>query len=396
MADVNFNLSTEKNSGNRVPKEGVDYIVVTDGNGGEIKLLNLENPELAPFEGIVELVPLKFAKGFGNAIRHQNEASFRCIRDKRTGWLIGIPLPGFQGKNREIQFERFTVRSAEFLDLSIPKDRLKWICIKNGPFLKGSPNFQSQSKTIYEAVDKERQATEFHANRRTKRKASEIAESLHGQELIDMAIALGLDPKILSTTQLEMEVIKFAENPNRENGKTGAERFLEIYNSDSRLELTILKRAISVGIVSENLNQGINYNGVSMGFTEFEALQFLKKSPQLLNSIDLQSKTRNDASTQAFATAPAPVKDEKDAVIERMKKEMAEMQARLAKTSEIAAEAVAANDVKAIDSELSDLIEEAKRLGIKAPHLIGRNDEEEVRKQKIRDKINEVNSTAKN
>jgi len=397
MAEVNFDLSTVKNSGNKVAKEGVDFIIVKDGNGGEIKLLNLENEELAPREGIIELVPMKFAKGYGGAMRHQNEASFKSVRDKRTGWIIGIPLAGYHGKDRELRFETITVKAVEFLDLSIPKQRLKWICIKNGPFLKGSPNFQSQSKTIYEAVDRERQATEFFLNRKNSRKAADIAESLNHQELIDLAPALNLNPKAMSTIQLEMEVIKFATNPEKINGKTGAERFLEIYNSETRLELTILNRAISTGVVSLTRTEGYSFNGVSLGFSEYEAVQFMKKSPQLLNSIDLRSKNINDNTEQAFAKTEVPVvKDEKDAVIERMQKEMAELQARLIKTNEIAAEAVADKVVSETDSELGELIAEAKRLGIKAPHLIGRNDDELVRKQKIRDKISEVNASAKN
>ena len=398
MSALGFNLSTIKNSGNKVAKEGVDFIIVRDGNGGEITLLNLENDELAPREGIIELVPMKLSKSLRGTLRHENRATMTSIRDKATGWLIGIPLAGYQGRDKEIKFERLIVQGAEFLDLSIPKQRLKWICIKNGPFLKGSPNFQSQSKTIYEAVDRERQATEFHLNRKNKRKASEIAESLHGQELIDMCLALNLgSPKTMSTSQLEMAIINFAENTNKTNGKTGAEIFLEVYNSDTRLELTILNRAITTGVVTLTRTDGYTFNGVPLGFSEFEAVQFMKKSPQLLNSIDLRSKNINDNTEQAFAKTEVPVvKDEKDAVIERMQKEMAEMQARLSKANEIAADVVAEKVVNEVDSELGGLIAEAKRLGIKAPHLIGRNDDELVRKQKIRDKISEVNASAKN
>ena len=393
-----FNLSTDKNSGNMIPKEGVDYITVTDGNGGEIKILNLENEDLAPRTGLVEITPLKISWGFMGAVRHQNEVHFKNIRDRRTGWLIGIPLAGFTGRNKEIKFEPFTIRGTEVFDLSIPKDRLKWICIKHSSFLKGSPNFLQQSKTIYEHVDRERQATEFHLNRKNKRKASEIAESLHGQDLIDMALALNLgSPKTMSTSQLEMAVINFAENTNKVNGKTGADIFLEVYNSETRLELTILNRAITTGVVSLDRQNGYTFNGVSLGFSEFEAVHFLKKSPQLMNSIDLRASTLNDSTVQAYSEPKAPVlKDEKDAEIERMKKEMEAMQSRLAKANEIAAEAVGDKEINDIDPELSDLIAEAKRLQIGAPHLIGRKDDLEVRKQKIRDKIASAKKSVEN
>lgn len=397
MNRADFNLSTEKNSGNRVPKEGVDFVIVRDGNGGEIKLLNLENDDLAPREGIVELVPLKYAKGVNGKLRHENQATFSVIRDKRTGWLIGIPLAGYQGANKEIKFEKIVITGSEFLDLSIPKQRLKWICIKNSPFLKGSPNFLHSSKTVYEAVDRERQSVEFFVDRKNKRKAVDIAENLHGPELIDMAIALGLDPNSMSTIQLEMAVIKYAENPEKVNGKNGAERFLEIYNSDTRLELIILNRGIKTGVVSLTRIDGYTYNGVSMGFSEFEAVQFLKKNPQLLNSIDLRSKNVDDSSTKVADSTPKPVvKDEKDIELERLKRELAEARAMAAKSNSIAAEAVASKDIEEIDPELAELLKEAKQLSIKAYHLIGKNDEDGIRKEKLRKKIQEAKSSLEN
>ncbi|MFA7287648.1 MAG: hypothetical protein WC055_02095 [Melioribacteraceae bacterium] len=396
METQGFNLSTVKNSGGRTAKEGVEYITVTDGNGGDIKIMNIENEMYAPREGIIEIIPLKIAKGMGNAIRHQNEVTFRCVRDKATGWLIGIPMPGYRGKDKSIEFERFIIRGAEFLDLSIPKERLKWICIKYGPFLKGSPNFQTQSKTVYEAVDKEKQATEFFKNRKSKRKAGEIAESLHGEELLGMAMALGIDPKLYSTTQLEMEVIKFAENPEKVNGKTGAERFLDVYNSDSKVELITLKRGLSTGILTENLNAGINFNGLTLGHSEQEAVGYLKAHPSTLTSIDIQSRKIQDSSTQAFDTKPPVIKDEKDAIIERQRKEMEEMKARLAQVNEEALEAKSDAIIANEDPELAELISEAKRLLIKSPHLIGRNDTMDVRKQKLKEKIAETNRQANN
>lgn len=395
MSNHGFNLSTIKNSGNRVAEEGVDFITVTDGNGGTLKIMNIENEMYAPHEGIIEVVPLKFAKGINGAVRHRNEVMFRCVRDKATGWLIGIPLPGYK-KDKTIEFEPFKLSTTEFLDLSIPKQRLKWICIKNGPFLKGSPNFQSQSKTVYEAVDRERQADQAKINRKSKRKALEIAESLVGEELIDMAIACGIDPKLFSSRMLEEEVIKFTENPEKINGKTGSERFLEIYNSDTRIELTAIRRALSVGILTESPNGGIAYNGVTLGFGETEAVGYLKSHQSTLVSIDTQARIKQNGSTQVFDSPKMPqVKDEKDAVIERMKKELEDAHLRLKAVSEQVIEKKAEEDLEEIDPRLNNVIKEAKRLGLKG-HLIARFNPLEERIQKIQVEIDKKNATAKN
>lgn len=116
-----------------------------------------------------------------------------------------------------------------------------------------------------------------------------------------------------------------------------------------------------------------------------------------MNSIDLRSSQLNDSTAQAYAETKAPVvKDEKDAQIERMRKEMEAMQERLAKANEVAAEVVGEKEVSDIDSELSDLISEAKGLGIKATHLIGIKDDLTVRKQKLRAKIEEAKKSVEN
>lgn len=398
MSNQGFNLSTVKNSSGKTAEEGVDFITVTDGNGGQVKIMNLEHEMYAPREGVVEVAPLKFAKGLYGAIRHKNDVTFRCIRDKSTGWMVGVPMPGFRGKDKAIEWEPFKISNTEFFDLSVPKQRLKWICIKHSSFLKGSPNFLSQTKTVYEAVDRERQAEQARINRKSKRKALDLAESLVGEELIEMAIACGIDPKLFSTRMLEEEVVKFVEDPTKVNGKTGADRFLDIYYSESKHELVTIRRALSVGILMETPNNGISYNGVTLGFGEAEAVSYLRGHQSTLVSIDTQSRMKQSASTQAFEPA-APkqtaVKDEKDIALEKMKRENEELQARLAKLSEAAIEKSAAKDLSDIDPELKSLMDEAKSLGLK-DHLIGRNDVPEVRKQKLRDKISEAKKKASN
>lgn len=396
MSNQGFNLSTKKNSGNRVAEEGVDYITVTDGNGGDVKIMNIEHEMYAPREGIIEIVPLKVARGLNNAIRHQNEVKFKVIRDRATGWLIGIPIPGYK-KDKSIEFESFLIKSAEFLDLSVPKERLKWICIKNGPFLSGSPNFVNSSKTVYEAVDREKQVDDYEINKRAKRKASEIVDTLAGEDLIDMAIALGYDPKLYTPRTLFMEIDKFVENPAKVNGKTGAARFNEIYYSETRLETITLKRAISVGLVTQTLNDGFAYNGVPLGLSEQDAVRYLKQHPTTFTSLDIQSRQQQDGSTQVHEKPKTPVvKDEKDLVVERQKKEIEDLQRRLSKANEDVMESKSEEVIKGEDPELAELISEAKRLLIGAPHLIGRKDSMDVRKQKLRDKIAEANLKASN
>lgn len=371
-----FNLSTKKNSKAIGFEEGVHYKTVKDGNGLEHKILNFENPELCPRDGIVELEPLKTSR------RHKNHVSFRVIRDKEMDVLVGIPL-GIDPKTKQLLFQKITIEEKETLDLSIPADAMKWACIKRSHYFVDSPNFQGSSKTKYKAIDREQEAIKFELERRTKRKAIDIAESLHGNDLEDFALNLGIDPRVMSSKTLWMEVVKFAE----QNGT----RFMEIWNSDMREEMTILKRGVSAGVLSQTVDLGINYNGLTLGFNEPEAAKYLKDHPATKISIDaISRKNENDGDVSMGVVKKEPViKDEKDAEIARLKKMLAEKEEATKIATEKAIELQSEFDLMEANPELADLIKEGKRLGIKGVHNM--KDPEKIR-TKIQEKLNEMSN----
>lgn len=388
------NLSAETNSGKNA-EEVAEYTIESYGNGAHYKVINFDNPKYAPKQGLVVLTPLKVAKALArpdgvSAFRHINEASFKVITDRKTGYKIGVPIG--RDKDSQIVWKKIVVTGEETIDLSMPDQRIRWICIKNGPFFQGSPNFNSGSKTVYAAVDKEAEASMFKANRRTRVKAAEIAASLYGEELKDYGVALGfVDPNLMSEDTLSMNVIKFVENETRDprTRKTGAEVFMDFHNSDTRVELIILKRALSAGILTENpVDKSINYNGMPIGHSEMEAVQYLKSHPVTLTSIDVQARKIAGGSTTVTSRVNAP-KDEKDAVIERQRMEMESLKAQLANISEKAVEMQSEAVLVEEHPEYARLLSEAKQLNIKGPHLVGKNDPIGVRIKKLEKKIEE-------
>lgn len=376
-----FNLSTKKNSNTKGVEEGVHYKIVKDGNNLEHKILNFENEELCERHGIVELEPLKTSR------RHKNNASFRVIRDKELGVLVGIPI-GVDQKTKHLIFQKITLEEKETLDLSIPDHAMRWACIKRSPFftdkdsngIEKNPNFMPSSKTKYKAIDKERENERYQLERRVKRKAVDIAESLVGTDLEDVALSLGIDPKLMSPTSLWVEVVRFAEDKSSD--------FMKVYNSDSRLEMSVFKRAISMGIISETLDKGFNYNGLTLGFNEPEAVNYLKEHPSTRISIDkLSRKTENDG--EASMKVEPAVKDEKDAQIELLKKQIAQMEANVKSANEAALDLQTEVDLRDSDPELAELIKEAKALDIRGVHNMKDKD-------KIRLKISEKKKMIKN
>lgn len=375
-----FNLGTKTNANAEGVKEGVHYKIVKDGNGLEHRILNFENPELCPREGIIELEPLRTSK------RHLNRVSFRTINDKEFGVKVGIPL-GIDQKTKELIFERIYLEERETFDLSDPKQAMKWACIKRSHFYSEmvdgkqmNPNFQTGTKSAYKAYDKEREAIVFELNRRTKRNAVDIAEALVGADLEDMALNLGYDPKTLSPKALWMEVVKFAEN--------SADKFMAIWNSDARAEMSILKRGISMGVISVTLDKGYAYNGLTLGYNEPEAVKYLKDHKATAISIDTVSR-RNETDGQKSMNVAPKIMDEKDAVIAKLQAELAKVKSHASEATEKALDLQTEVDLRDNDPELASLIVEAKRLGIKGVHNMKDKD-------KIRAKMAEVQKMIKN
>jgi hypothetical protein len=394
---TNENLTAETNS-SLGAKEVADFVVLKDRHGYEHNVINFDNPKYAPFTGMVELVPLKMGRGMAQAggqapFRHKNHVSFSVTRDKDSGMLIGLHN-GYDNKTGELRWDKITLEHTEVIDLSIPRERKKYICIKYGPFFIDSPNRLITSKTVYAIVDKEREASEFVKNRATKKKASEIAESLWGEELNEFAMVLGYDPKLMSPAQLSMEVIKFAESDQKVNGKTGAQRFMEAYNSDTRTELIIFRRGLQTGIIQESVN-GFLFNGLVIGFNEAEAVHYLKEHPATSVSIDTQSRGKYTHNTKSTLAKPTE-KDAENAEIANLKRQLEQAKSELTKASERALEGESMASIANDDPELAALLDEGNRLGIKGIHLLGRTKPIDERKQLIEEKIKEFSKPTKN
>ena len=363
-------LTADVNTSQRA-KEVADTIILKDRNGYEHTVINMDNPKYAPFEGIVELVPIKFAKGVvgqngTTPFRHKAEVAWSVVTDKETQMKIGISS-GFDPKTGEIRWQKQVLRDVEFLDLSIPAQRRKYICIKYGPFLQGSPNFVHSSKTVYREVDKEKEASQYLLNRRRKADANKIADSLYGEELKEIGLLLGFDPKFMSETTLQVEVIKYVDSETKVNGKTGAERFLEVYNSEFKNENIILRRGMATGVVVENPN-GIIFNGITIGYTEDEAVKYLKQNRATANSIDIQARGKQNNSKSSVVGSDKPKTQSQLSDKEFYEKQIAELRKQLAEKT---APAETTDEDEAEKAVLDALILEAKELGVKSPHLIG-------------------------
>jgi len=371
-----FIPSTKKNADGQSIQEDVEFVYWRNPKTNEeYKLLNLENDSLAPRYGIVELKPIKISN------RHDNEVGFRLLSDKSRDCNIGIPIR-FDPKTDNPIWQKVTISNSETYDLSIKEQRMEWIMVKNSPYytdivdgVEQNANFDDGMKARYKAVDKEREANTFARKLKLKRSAEDIAEALLDRktELEETALMCGFDPKAMSTQRLWVEVVKFAENK--------PEEFMKIYNSDTKTELSVLRRGVLTGKINESRANGWTYSGQTLGYTEQEAVAFLKEHPQLLASIDAITR-KTDKDTLANKSTPSTSVTEANARELLLKKENEELKAQLKAQSSANLTEISDKIIDAIDPEFAELLKEAKALDVKGAHKI-------KDKERLREKVEE-------
>lgn len=363
MSSIFKNPDSKKNSeANGIQED--ESLFVTWSNpktGNEFKLLNLEHDSYAPREGIIELKPTRVTK------RHDNNVGFRLLQDKVTGCFVGIPVQ-FDPKSGEPRWKKITISNFETYNLAIPDQRKEWICIKHSPYfsdiqngVETNKNFDPGVKNIYKAVDKEREARDFAKGRMIKKKAESIAESLEGSELTDIALMCSFDPKSMTLVRLHMEVIKYAE--------AKPDDFMKIINSDVRRETAVFKRALLSGIIHDALAEGFNWNGLSLGHSEYEAVQYLKEHPTTTASLDALSRKREGETDKTMKDSIDKFIDKSAREIE-LERQLEEAQKRLNKITEEKLEEKSASVLAEEDPRLASLLAEAKQLDVRGAHKV--------------------------
>lgn len=343
------------------------------GDKIKYKVVNFDNEIFAPKSGIIEVIATKISK------RHENYLSFATALDREHGFLYGIPN-GIDTVTGHIKWQRITITSDyETFDLSKPKERMKWIVIKNCYCIAGSPNLKDKPK--WKVINKEEEAANFLQKRHLKRKAEQIAEGLIGDVLVEMGLNLGLQVDMMSSAVLQQNVIQAAERD--------AKGFMEIWDSPTRKELTILKRAVAVGVINFDTRLGYTYNALPLGSSEGQVVEYLRSNANVSQTLDMSARAKEKSSVKAMQAQISPVKDEKDAEIERLKAEYDTMKQKWEAAARVSIEEIADKTIASIDPELVELQQEALSLKIPGAKLTKNKD---LLRQKIADKKAEANN----
>lgn len=350
-------LHTEKAGG---LKEGEDFILVARDKTGvdKIRVANLANEKYCKRHGLIELVAFQTSK------KHDNWLRFGYIHDRDNDLYYGIPS-GYDDKGKLI-WKPIIVADDAVFDLTKTNDAEIWAVLRNHYSVEGSPFAKGKPK--YKVYDKEKEANLFLAKDGLRRNAMEIARGLYGENLLEMCRAAGKDVESMSAPIMSMTIIDFADkNPDK---------FLQIWDNPSRKELFTFKRGISVGIINyDPVMSAYMYNGVTLGTSEPQAVEYLRKNPPFCQTIEMfaQEKLTSSQKSMAEQKRTDDVKDAKDAEIERLKLQLEKMKQSPAATK----------PADEVDGEMKALQEKAKLLEIAGPHLY-------KSKEKLAQKIKEV------
>ncbi len=373
--EVLFNLGSVQNSNSEAVKEGEHYKLWNPKkNGIPMRIFNFENAELCPRKGMIELQAFRVSKNVNGHRRHNTSIKIDRAYDSANNIIIGIPA-GYNEKEDRPYFKTFYLEDGTVFNLANPDDAMKWAVVKNSPYVEGSPN-ADRSMVVFRVKDEEKEAELFIAKQEIKRKAGVIASGLFGAQLLETGLALGLNVDSMSPAVMLMRVCQIAEAEPK--------RFMEIWDSPNKLEISVIKRALSTGIVVEDVQFGLMYGALSLGISEALAVDYLRTNPQIRAVIDQQSKLKqNDTLKAMTADIVAPIKDAKDAELAKAKQEIEALKSQLSTTTQIKTDEIVENlTFKLEDNEYADLLAEAKRLKLQGAHKI--KDTDKLR-QKVAD-----------
>lgn len=356
-----FDLGSRRASTNESLKEGVDYKLIPADNKNSqhmLRIFNFENPQLCPREGLVEFVPTKRSR------RGENWLNFSHCYDAKNDIYIGIPA-GYDERTGKLKFQRIIIKEDELLNRANPQEAMKAAVLCNSYYVEGSP--LQKPKPKYKIYDKEKEATGYAIEVKTRRRAQTVADGLSGSNLVEMAINLGLPTEAMSPAVLFMEVGKIAEKDWK--------KFIEIYDNPDRKLYTVINRGLATGVLTEELGLGICYGKIPLGINKPLAVAALKENEGLCQTIDQLSRKQEKDSWKAMAsvTKPEPnFADDKDVLIARQQAMLDEMKAKMDEMSKTKLEDFTkhrSEELAEADPEFAEMLKEAKALGVKGAHL---------------------------
>jgi hypothetical protein len=356
-----FNL-TANNNVSEMLKEGVDYIIVKDGNGAETKIVNLANEKYCPRKGFIEIEAMRKSN------KHENVKMVRKIRDKKTNLFYGIPV-GINPETKELQFKAIWIDNKMLFDLSIPDQAMACAIILNSQYIEGSPN--QQGRSLWKVIDKEVLAHKEINKRTLRRQAEAIIESLSGSALEEAAINLGVNVDAnRSVFMMTNEIYRVME--------LDPKKFIELHNNPEREYISVFNKAVAKGFITHDVLTGnYIYGNIPLGHNKEMAIKFLVDNTGMATTLNAKCDMQDAESRKSMEVQQESVQSQSKEA--EMQRKIMELEAELAKNKPVeefkdpfAGMASADTDKEDAETRLVNLKARAKELGVKGfalPHM---------------------------
>jgi hypothetical protein len=251
------------------------YYIMEDGDGFEHKIANPKNLEVCPREGVME-VKAMYAK------KRQPDFLYKVFRDPQSKIIYGIPI-GINKDTKAIEFKGIRLGDNRLFDLTVETDALEWMVTARAGFLEGSA--LQRGKPSYKVHNQEAIAKKKISLSMSRARAEKIARNVFGNEMNDFARTLGLTPENNSEEMLRAMLIDKAFDPST------TQEFLQAWESADRPIVTIFKRGIATGVITQDVNKGFLFKGtLPLGFDEPAAIAELRSNTHVLMQVNTESK----------------------------------------------------------------------------------------------------------
>jgi hypothetical protein len=198
-------------------------------------------------------------------------------KDPVTGVLYGIPID--QDDFGNMRWQKIQIGDNMSLNLDNVNDAKIWAVIRFNPDIKGSP-FQVQNP-YYEIYDPVKVARTEMGEVAAMKKAFDRIDKIQERPVEMVMFARYLGEEIRENASVDIvynSLLKFARSYPMEFNKR--------WENKARTYGERLATARAIGVVTQDIDKGFMFRSIPLGFSEEDAIRFLSKDMNIMNSIN--------------------------------------------------------------------------------------------------------------
>lgn len=243
----------------------------------------------------VSIVPLDPKSKSHNDLRR----TFRSYTDPQRKYTYGIPIK-FDKNTGLYVFNRIVIDGSQMYNLRNLNEAREFAIVSNSPLVQGSPNATYHIPVVFRVLDEEKEATNSVSQFDKVISYGLKVRKMAKQDLSDLALVVLGSTALNNSTDMNLNLIfsELQKNPAKVIGAV---------DNSARSEVqAIFARGVATRIILFNKDTGyITEHGSFLGYDQFAAITRLSQQPELLRTVDFESKNRQGRKEKSMY-APTP------------------------------------------------------------------------------------------